>query len=172
MRDSWRGYLQIAADMIETAGQQAASAVRTAVDQSGVGGDVSEGVRQQLQNVPDELQRPVQQLAEDLLAASRANRDLMMHVMRTEAEKVVTQLGERLGAELDRVQEVLQKVEQRLDSLEARIEGLSGEVGDGRGAFDTGGRKPEPDDKAPAVDSQPVSAAAPAVHQPLGGADS
>jgi topoisomerase IA-like protein len=67
------------------------------------------------------MRSQVSTLTEDLLAASKANRDLLLHLVRGEVERSVARLGLASTAHLDAER-------RRADRLEAKVRGLETKV--------------------------------------------
>ncbi len=112
--DALRGYLQLANGLTEVTRQRATAAARALVSQTGASVE---------QAVPDQLQKQVHGLAEDLVATSRANRDLLVSVVFGEIEKAVARLGLVTTEELALQTAAVQRLTKRVAELEAREEG-------------------------------------------------
>jgi polyhydroxyalkanoate synthesis regulator phasin len=110
--DALRGYLQLANGLTEVTRQRAMAAAKALVSHTGAGVE---------QAVPDQLQKQVQSLAEDLVATSRANRDLLVSVVRGEIERMVASLGLVTGEELAQVKQTVTRLESRVAALETRL---------------------------------------------------
>jgi polyhydroxyalkanoate synthesis regulator phasin len=107
-----RGYLQLATGLTDVTRERARAAARALVAQgeAGVGAVVPSPVRSQ-----------VTALTEDLLATSKANRDLLVHLVRGEVERSVARLG--LVSAQD-----LAAANRRADRLERRVTALEDEL--------------------------------------------
>lgn len=92
MADAWRSYLEMAYGLSKTSRKKAEKAVRELVGKSGA--KASE----------------LQQMAEDLLATSGANRDALVELIRTELDRALNRVGlakaEEVAALRDRVAEL------------------------------------------------------------------
>jgi polyhydroxyalkanoate synthesis regulator phasin len=110
--DGLRGYLQLATGLTDVTRERARAAARTLVAQGGAGVDAV---------VPGQMRSQVSTLTEDLLAASKANRDLLLHLVRGEVERSVARLGLVSKADLDAER-------RRADRLEAKVRGLETKV--------------------------------------------
>ena len=91
MIDMFKAYLQVASGVGELTRQRAMEAARAVIAASSAGTVLPVGV--------DALTVQVSALADDLLAAGRANSELLRQVVRAEVETVVTRLG--LGVDAD-----------------------------------------------------------------------
>lgn len=106
-----RGYLQLATGLTDVTRERARAAARALVAQGEAGvGAVVPPVRSQ-----------VTALTEDLLATSKANRDLLMHLVRGEVERSVSRLGlvsaQDLAAETRRAHRLERRVAELEDEL-------------------------------------------------------
>ena len=118
-----RGYLQLATGLTDVTRERARAAARALVAQGEAGvGAVVPPVRSQ-----------VTALTEDLLATSKANRDLLMHLVRGEVERSVSRLG--LVSAQD-----LAAATRRADRLERRVAELEDELRRSRAATATATR--------------------------------
>ncbi len=93
MRDALKNYLALANGLTEVTRQRAEAAARALVAQG-------EAAAEQ-----------VSTLAEDLLAASRANRETVSNLVRTEVDKALSRVGLVTADEVARLQRRLQAVE-------------------------------------------------------------
>ena len=120
--DGLRGYIQLANGLTDVTRARALATARALVAQgeAGVGAVVPAPVRSQVGTI-----------TEDLLATSKANRDLLVNLVRAEVERSVARLG------LVSAQE-LQASTRRSRSLERRVEELEQDL---RRARATGGKK-------------------------------
>jgi hypothetical protein len=120
--DGLRGYIQLANGLTDVTRARALATARALVAQgeAGVGAVVPAPVRSQVGTI-----------TEDLLATSKANRGLLVNLVRAEVERSVARLG------LVSAQE-LQASTRRSRSLERRVEELEQDL---RRARATGGKK-------------------------------
>jgi hypothetical protein len=152
--DALRGYAQLAGGLTDVTRQRAAQAARQLADQ---GGGLLVSVASS--NGSAELARQVQGLAEDLLATSRTNRDLLVGLIRTEVERAIGRLGLVGADELSAMARVVERLQNQLDAAIAF---------GGKTVSDVGGRvvdaDSEPETKAGrrSVRREPVTFAAPA----------
>ncbi|MFI5099955.1 MAG: polyhydroxyalkanoate synthesis protein PhaF [Actinomycetes bacterium] len=109
--DALRGYAQLANGLTDVTRQKAAQVARQIVDQ---GGGLVVGVASS--NGSAEIARQVQGLAEDLLATSRTNRDLLVGLVRTEVERAVGRLGLVGADELSAMARVVERLQNQLDA--------------------------------------------------------
>ncbi|HEX4698571.1 MAG TPA: polyhydroxyalkanoate synthesis protein PhaF [Actinomycetes bacterium] len=112
--DGLRGYLQLASGLTDVTRERAAAVARSLVAQ----GEASVGAV-----VPDSVKAQVSSLTDDLLATSRANRNLLLHVVGGEVERTVTRLGLVSAQDLTTAGRRLDRVERRVTDLEAQVVG-------------------------------------------------
>jgi polyhydroxyalkanoate synthesis regulator phasin len=110
--DGLRGYLQLATGLTDVTRERARAAARTVVAQGGAGVDAV---------VPDQVKSQVSTLTDDLLAASKANRDLLLHLVRAEVERSVARLGLVSKAELDAERRRADRLEAKVRELETKV---------------------------------------------------
>jgi hypothetical protein len=115
--DGLRGYLQLASGLTDVTRERARAAARSLVAQSeaGVGG-----------MLPDQLRAQVGSVAEDLVATSRANRDLLMGLVRAEVERSVTRLGLVSAEELKAAAARARTLDRRVEELERALQAAEG----------------------------------------------
>ncbi|MDI2131844.1 hypothetical protein [Yinghuangia seranimata] len=117
MRDALRSYLQIATGLTEMTVQRVTEAAKQLVEKAGVDLDHVPGqVAQQAQAVP----QYVQQVADDLFTTGKANRDLLVGVVRSEVDKAMGRLRPWVD-DVRRVDDDLERVERRVTDLEHRL---------------------------------------------------
>jgi len=106
--DALRGYLQLANGLTDVTRQRALAAAKQLMDQGGgvVGGAVG--------GVP--VAKQVQALAEDLVATSRNNRDLLVGLVRTEVDRAVSRFGLVSADELAGMARKVERLERQLDA--------------------------------------------------------
>ena len=78
--DGLRGYLQLASGLTDVTRERARAAARAVVAQGGA-------------VVPTSVQAQVSTLTEDLMATSKANRHLLVNLVRGEVERSVARMG-------------------------------------------------------------------------------
>ncbi len=107
--DGLRGYLQLANGLTDVTRERARTAAKALVAQgmAGVGAVVAAPVGTQ-----------VTALTEDLLATSKANRDLLVNLVRGEVERSVARLGLVSAHELDAAARRAKGLERRVAELE------------------------------------------------------
>jgi polyhydroxyalkanoate synthesis regulator phasin len=110
--DGLRGYLQLASGLTDVTRERARAAARSVVAQGGQGVDAV---------VPEQVKAQVSTLTEDLLAASKANRALLMHLVRGEVERQVARLGLVSKADLDAERRRADRLEAKVRELEMKI---------------------------------------------------
>lgn len=128
MRDALRTCLQIAGGLTEATRRRAVGAARELLDQAGI--DVEEVQRSIGRRIPTE----VQTLADELMTAGRANRDLLVGLIREEIDKAMTRVS-RLADDVTRVGVVLEALERRIRNLEG--DGRVKAAADASGTADT-----------------------------------
>lgn len=110
--DGLRGYLQLATGLTDVTRERARAAARSLVAQGGAGVDAV---------VPAPVKSQVTTLTEDLLATSKANRDLLVHVVRGEVERSVARLGLVSKADLDAERRRADRLEAKVRELETKV---------------------------------------------------
>jgi len=113
MRDVVRSYLQIASGLTEMTRQRVTEVARTLVERSGL----------DLDQVPDQAQalpQYVQQVAEELYETGKANRDLLVGVVRGEVDKALSR-SKPWTKDLIRVEEEIARLKGRVTDLEHRL---------------------------------------------------
>jgi polyhydroxyalkanoate synthesis regulator phasin len=106
--DGLRGYLQLANGLTDVTRERARAAAKSLLVQ----GEASVGAV-----VPDN----VRSLTDDLIATSKANRDLLMNLVRSEVERSVSRLGLVSAAELEAAARRARRLEERLTELERQV---------------------------------------------------
>jgi Histone H1-like nucleoprotein HC2 len=108
--DALRGYAQLANGLTDVTRQRASEAARSMVEQSG-------DLMGQARTVSTaDLPRQVQALAEDLLAVSRTNRDLLVGLIRTEIERAIARFGLVGADELAAMVRIVERLQNQLDA--------------------------------------------------------
>jgi hypothetical protein len=110
--DGLRSYIQLANGLTDVTRERARAAARALLAQgeAGVGAVVPGPVRSQ-----------VSSLTEDLLATSKANRSLLVQLVRAEVERSVTRLGLVSAHELDTANRRARSLERRVEELEQEL---------------------------------------------------
>ncbi len=119
MRDALRTCLQIAGGLTEATRRRATGAARELLDQAGI--DVDTLQKKIGERIPPE----VQTLADELVASGRANRDLLLGLIREEADKTMVRVS-RLADEVTKVGVILEALERRVRNLEGEPEEPTG----------------------------------------------
>jgi hypothetical protein len=117
--DALRGYLQLANGLTDVTRQRALAAAK-ALAASGT------EVLTDASSVPSNVSRQVQALADDLLATSRSNRDLLVGLVRSEVERTVGVLGLASGDDMESVAVHVRRIERRVDDIDARLKAAVG----------------------------------------------
>jgi polyhydroxyalkanoate synthesis regulator phasin len=110
--DGLRGYLQLATGLTDVTRERARAAARSVVAQGGAGVEAV---------VPGQVKSQVSALTDDLLAASKANRDLLLHLVRGEVERSVARLGLVSRADLDAERRRADRLEAKVRELETKV---------------------------------------------------
>ncbi len=110
--DGLRGYLQLATGLTDVTRERALAAARSVVAQGGASVDAV---------VPPQVKSQVTTLTEDLLAASKANRALLLHLVRAEVERSVARLGLVSKVELDAERRRADRLEAKVRELEIKV---------------------------------------------------
>ncbi len=110
--DGLRAYLQLANGLTDVTKARAMATARSLVQQG------EAGVATVL---PDQLKGQVSSIAEDLLATSRANRDLLVGLVRVEVERSVSRLGLVSATELEAATHRAQLLADRVQDLERSL---------------------------------------------------
>lgn len=118
MLDDIRGYLQMASGLTEVT---AAKAREIAMALVGQGMSLST-------KAPDVVGQ-VQELADDLVATSKGNRDLLTGMIRTEVDKAVGRMGFVREDELAALRRHVQRLEAELGELRSEISQRPAEAG-------------------------------------------
>lgn len=103
VRDALRGYVQLASGLTDVTKEKARSAAKALVEQV-----------THLGSSPGDAREQVKALADDLALTARANRDLVLGMVKTETERAVAALG--LASDDD-----LAALRRRVVALEARL---------------------------------------------------
>jgi hypothetical protein len=138
--DALRGYVQLANGLTDVTRQRATQVAKQLLEQGGDVVDLAVSTA-----VSGNVARQAQSLAEDLLATSRTNRDLLVGLVRTEVERAVGRLG-LVGA--DELAAMLRLVERLQSQLDAAI--AFGGDGDDADAEEGTAAKKVPAKKVPA----------------------
>jgi hypothetical protein len=114
--DALRGYLQLASGVTEEPRQRAAAAARSLLAQ---GGDPGTGGPGQLHQVTA--------LAEELVVTSRANRELLLGLIRTEVERTLSRLGIATADEVEALRRSVERLERLMREQRSPAETGAGE---------------------------------------------
>jgi polyhydroxyalkanoate synthesis regulator phasin len=113
MRDVVRSYLQIAGGLTEMTRQRVTEVAKALVERSGI----------DLEQVPDQAQalpQYVQQVAEELYETGRANRDLLVGVVRGEVDKALSRT-KPWAKDLAKAEAEITRLKGRVTDLEHRL---------------------------------------------------
>jgi hypothetical protein len=103
-----RGYLQLASGLTDVTRDRARSTAQALLAQS-------EAV------MPDSVRVQVSSIADDIVATSKANRALIIGLVRAEVERAVSRMGLALSAELEAATTRGQSLEDRVYELEREL---------------------------------------------------
>jgi hypothetical protein len=109
--DAVRGYVQLANGLTDVTRQRALQTAKQMLDQGGDVVDLAVSTA-----VSGGVGRQVQILAEDLMATSRTNRDLLVGLIRTEVERAVAKFGLVGADELAAMIRVVDRLQSQLDA--------------------------------------------------------
>ncbi|MDQ1642008.1 MAG: hypothetical protein QOJ90_1359 [Actinomycetota bacterium] len=110
--DGLKAYVQLANGLTDVTRERAVAAARSLVAQ----GEASMGIV-----VPESMREQVGSLTEDLIATSRANRDLLVGLVRAEVERSVSLLGLVSAAELSAAASRAEALGDRVHELERAL---------------------------------------------------
>lgn len=110
--DGLRGYIALANGLTDVTRERARAAAKALVAQ----GEASVGAV-----VPPPVRAQVGALTDDLVATSRANRDLLINLVRTEVDRSVARLGLVSAKELDSADRRSRSLERRVAELEQEL---------------------------------------------------
>jgi polyhydroxyalkanoate synthesis regulator phasin len=108
-----RGYLQLANGLTDVTRERALATAKILLAQ---GEAAMESAM-----VPTVMPDNVRALTDDLIATSKANRDLMLNLVRSEVERSVGRLGLVSAAELESAQRRAKRLEERVNALETEL---------------------------------------------------
>jgi polyhydroxyalkanoate synthesis regulator phasin len=106
--DGLRGYLQLANGLTDVTRERARAAARALVAQGGA-------------VVPASVQTQVSTLTEDLLATSKANRHLLVNLVRGEVERTVARMGLVSSKDMAAAERRAKGLERRVAELEEEL---------------------------------------------------
>jgi len=115
--DGLKAYVQLASGLTEVTRERALATARALVAQgeAGVGAVLPDAMRGQVMSVTD-----------DLIATSKANRDLLVGLVRAEVERSVSRLGLVSAAELNAATRRAQSLDDRVHELERALRSARG----------------------------------------------
>jgi len=115
--DALRAYVQLASGLTEVTRERAKSAAKALVAQAGSLGDT-----------PADSAAQVRALADELAKTARGNRDIVLGMVRTEAERAVASLGVASADDVAVLQRQLAALDSRLAALSGQVETAAGGV--------------------------------------------
>ena len=110
--DGLKAYVQLANGLTDVTRERALAAARSLVAQ----GEAGMGIV-----VPEPMRAQVSSLTEDLIATSRANRDLLVGLVRVEVDRSVSRLGLVSAAELSAATTRAERLDDRVHELERAL---------------------------------------------------
>ena len=110
--DGLKAYVQLANGLTDVTRERALAATRALVAQ----GEAGMGIV-----VPEPMRAQVSSLTEDLIATSRANRDLLVGLVRAEVDRSVSRLGLVSAAELSAATRRAERLDDRVHELERAL---------------------------------------------------
>jgi hypothetical protein len=115
--DGLKAYVQLASGLTDVTRERAVAAARAIVAQgeAGVGAVLPDAMRVQVASVTD-----------DLIATSKANRDLLVGLVRAEVERSVSRLGLVSAAELNSATRRAEALDDRVHELERALRSAQG----------------------------------------------
>ncbi|MYS86300.1 hypothetical protein [Embleya scabrispora] len=169
MRDVVRSYLQIASGLTEMTRQRVTEVARALVERSGL----------DLEQVPEQAQalpQYVQQVAEELYETGKANRDLLVGVVRGEVDKALSR-SKPWAKDLIKAEEEIARLKSRVTDLEHRLARAStprtprpaaspGAASAARVATSPAGAAPDAPVAKPSPAAKPSAAESPAAKPP------
>ena len=164
MLDDLRSYLSMASGLTEAT---------TAKARDVITGLISTGLSLSTKAMPaPDMMGQVQDLADDLVATSKNNRDLLTAMIRSEVDKAVGRMGFVREEELAALRKHVQRLERQLEALEAAWTDSATEAAPDASAADAAPRAAEAPDapEEPAAadegDPEPTAAKAPGDEAP------
>ena len=106
--DGLRGYLQLASGLTDVTRERARAAARAVVAQGGA-------------VVPTSVQAQVSTLTDDLMATSKANRHLLVNLVRGEVERSVARMGLVSTKDMEAAERRAKGLERRVAELEEEL---------------------------------------------------
>lgn len=110
--DGLRAYLQLANGLTDITRDRALTVAKSLVAQ----GEASVGAV-----LPESLKAQVGSLTDDLITTSKANRALLVGLVRAEVERATTRLGLTMTSELKAIERRSQRLEQKVAELEREL---------------------------------------------------
>ncbi len=111
--DDLRNYLQMASGLTEATTTKARDVVT---------GLVAQGLQLSAKAVPaPEMMSQVQELADDLVATSRNNREMLLGMIRSEVDRAVGRMGFVREDELEALRRHVQRLEKQVSDLDAAV---------------------------------------------------
>lgn len=109
MTDAFQAYINMVTGVTKTTQAKAAATARAMVKQAG------------LEDVATEASERVTKLAEEIMNASRTNRELLQHFVTTEVDKAATRLGFARAEEVEALREEIASLRTQLNEATMRV---------------------------------------------------
>jgi polyhydroxyalkanoate synthesis regulator phasin len=108
MTDAFQAYINMVTGVTKTTQAKAAATARAMVKQAG------------LEDVATEASERVTKLAEEIMEASRTNRELLQHFVTTEVDKAAARLGFARAEEVEALREEIASLRTQLNEVTVR----------------------------------------------------
>ena len=109
--DALRGYVQLASGLTEVSRARAVTEAKALLAQRGA---LEQLFTDQAKGLADDVSRQVQTLADDLLATSKANREVLLALVRAESERAVGSLGFATSEELAALRRRVERIDAKI----------------------------------------------------------
>lgn len=109
MTDAFQAYINMVTGVTKTTQAKAAATARAMVKQAG------------LEDVATEASERVTKLAEEIMNASRTNRELLQHFVTTEVDKAAARLGFARAEEVEALREEIASLRTQLNEATMRV---------------------------------------------------
>jgi len=109
--DALRGYVQLASGLTEVSRARAVTEAKALLAQRGA---LEQLFTDQAKGLADDVGRQVQTLADDLLATSKANREVLLALVRAESERAAGSLGFATAEELAALRRRVERIDAKI----------------------------------------------------------
>ena len=114
--DALRGYVELATGLTEVSRQRAVTEAKALLAQRGA---FEQLLSEQAKGFADDVGRQVQTVADEILATSKANREVLLALVRAEAERAVGSLGVATADEIAALRRKVERLERDLRAASA-----------------------------------------------------